>query len=148
MSLTEIRQNMVDQLASQLPALKTCQPHAGRFDAAELRRVAAQAPALFLAVLQIPNLTLNGNNTRVLELSLGAFLATRDQPHYPRDTQMLDLVEQLLQLLPKAKWQDGRVRSVEPASINARNLYSGELDKSGIALWLVSWTQRAELPPP
>ena len=148
MIITAVRQQIADQLALALPALKHCKPHPGRFDAAELRRVAAQAPALFLAVLQVSNLTVNSTGIREATLDLGAFIVTKDEAGSPRDSQVLDLSEQILQLLPKQKWATAQTRSVESTSIRAQNLYSGSLDNLGIALWLVSWQQRIEIPKP
>ncbi|MEC7376838.1 MAG: hypothetical protein VX421_04450, partial [Pseudomonadota bacterium] len=54
-----------------------------------------------------------------------------------------DYSEALLRLVRNNTWQLENTQ--KPARVAAENLYSGQLDRHGIALWAVSWQQGISL---
>ena len=52
----------------------------------------------------------------------------------------------LLLLLPRARWGFFSAPGIGAAEqVRAANLYSGEVDKAGVALWAVTWRQALRL---
>jgi hypothetical protein len=72
------------------------------------------------------------------------FVVTRDLPQLPRDAGAIVLVEKLQLLISGNTW--GRDDTSAPRAIDARNLYSGAVDKLGVALWGISFEQTISNP--
>lgn len=144
MSLVKLRQAVVDEFAARLPTLAgkavKVQPHAGRFDAAELLRVATQAPAVLVGVLALADIS-----ETCAEVSctcqVVAIVVCKDAPGLPRDVAALALVQELAKIVPGNCW--GTAGEQAPESIRADNLFSASVDKAGVAMWGVAWRQRA-----
>lgn len=149
MSLLTLRQAIVDDLTANLPALKTCEGHGGRFDANEVKRVAAKAPALFVACLGVSD-TDEAPDGIAGTVQWGAFVVARDTGASGRDEGGLAILQALLLHLPGNRWGLDQAEG-RPQAIRAQNLYSATVDKMGVAMWAVSWRQRmvigAELDP-
>ena len=126
-----------------LPDLKTCAPHDGRFQAAELRRWAVGAPAVLIAWMGTTQTETPGVRWTDCEQQLAAFVVTRDRPGLPRGKAARDIVSALLLLIPRARWGSTDIAATE--RLEARNLFSGAVDKNGVALWVVTWRQTLRL---
>lgn len=139
---------MIDQLLNSvlatvkgaLPRLKACEIHGGRFDVAELKRMATQAPGVYLAVLGLPNNQATGDSRRTITVQLTAFVVARDLPKISRDRAALHMVQTLMALIPQNNWGLGPGGGMA-YQVTASNLYSGALDKTRSALWGISWRQ-------
>lgn len=142
MSLITLRDAIAAELAAAIPELKTCEGHGGRFDLQELRRVAAKAPAVFVACLGFGDAEEEGDTTA--ELSWAAYVVTKDAPGKPRDEAALAIAQALAVHIPGNRWglDDAEGR---PEGIRGQNLYSDRLDKQGVAMWAISWRQRMNL---
>ena len=141
MSLLDLRQAIVDDLQANIPDLKECAGHAGRFDREEIRRIAHKSPAVFVACLAASETEDEGGEIES-DLRWGAFIVAKDQRAVKRDEVALALLQALLLHLPGNRWN---VEAGRPENIAAQNLYSGKIDKLGIAMWGVSWSQRMTL---
>lgn len=145
MSLLAIRDAVVDefQAATELSQLKTLAPHGGRFDIEELRQIAAKAPALFVAILQVSD-TEEGSDGLVGDVQFGAYVVTKDHPGQERDVGALALVQAVGLRIVGNRWgldaAEGR-----PERIRADNLYGQAIDKHRIAMWGITWRQRMVL---
>jgi len=141
-SLLAIRNAVVADLqgASELSQLETCEAHGGRFDIEELRHVAAKAPAVYVAILQVSN-TEEGFEGLAGDVQFGAYVVTKDHPQQSRDVGALAIVQALQLRLVGNRWgldaAEGR-----PERIRADNLYGRAIDKHHIAMWGVTWRQR------
>lgn len=142
--IINLRTAVVEQLRAFLPDNVLVETHGGRFNGAELRRYATRAPAVLVAAMSIPELVDGSGPVRPV-VQLAAFIVTRDVPQVTRDEQGLTLTEALLRHIPGNRW--GLVNAQLPARINGENLYSGEIDKLGVAMWAVSWRQEVSLSP-
>ena len=129
-----------------LPGLKTCAVHDGRFRAAELGRWALRAPAVLVAWLGTPKTETPGVLWTDCDHQFGAFVVTRDSPGLKRGQAARSIVYVLLLLLPRARWGFFSAAGIGAAEqVRAANLYSGEVDKAGVALWAVTWRQALRL---
>ena len=133
-----------------LPGLKTCAVHDGRFKASELRRWALRAPAVLIAWLGTPRAEAPGVLWTDCDHRFAAFVVTRDraaqrpkEKSLPRGKAARSIVYVLLLLIPRARWGLTDIGAAE--NLRAVNLYSGEVDKAGVALWAVTWRQALRL---
>lgn len=132
--------------------------HAGRFTAAELRRYATRAPAVLLACLRVSDLDQAGEHRQSASLNLAAFVLATDRDGTPRASVALDLAGRVMAILSLRRWaneKDGwpgipehEQRVIDPATVEATNLYAADIDTQGVALWAVSWQQTFTLTPP
>ncbi len=123
---------------SAFPDLKKCEIHGGRFDADELKKVMKTAPAIYLSCLGASPAKAKSSGEWELDLSLAAFIVTKDKPNLPRHESAAALAEGLCTLIADNRWDVacGAAQKVQP-----RNLYSGNVDSKGVALWAVNWQQ-------
>ena len=135
------RDAIVEAIKTALPDLYTVEAHGGRFDLNELKRWSKQAPAVLVAAVSVP--TIADGPTHIAEVRWVAYLVTRDTPQATRDVAALDFSEALLRLVRKNTWQLDNTQN--PQRVTAENLYSGQVDSHGMALWAVSWQQAVSL---
>lgn len=140
MSIETVRTAIVNTIAAKTTALKTCEAHPGRFDLVEIKRVAANAPAVFVAALATGKQESSNGGVQA-PVSFAAFIVTKDQPQITRDSLVLEIVSTLLVLTDSNDW--GSTDVVEdPTNIRGQNLYSASIDKNGIAMWAITWQQK------
>lgn len=115
----------------------------GAWDAAEVRRHIADAPALVLACLRLDDYTRRGNDAWRARADLAAYVITRDMPAgADRHSQALTLSGRLMEVVSGTNWGRPQAFDIpELASVRAHNLYSGSLDSVAVALWAVTWRQ-------
>lgn len=144
MSVLTLRQAVVTGLTASLPQLagKTVkvEAHAGRFDTDELKRISAQAPAVFVAVLGLANLSESCGEVSATCQVL-AIVVCKDVLGLPRDLAALGMMEALAKIVPGNDWNGAAEQA--PEDIRCDNLFSATLDKVGVAMWGVAWRQRA-----
>lgn len=142
--MDDLRKAIADSIKSKLPDLRDCRPHAGRFDLVELRRVAAKTPAVFIACMGVNVSELRESGECDADLVMAAFVVTADAKGLPRDVSALNIVEFLLLYIPGKQWGlDGK--AFKAREVQAQNMYSGEVDKTGAAMWAVLWRQKVRL---
>ena len=114
--------------------------HIGEFGEEEIRRYSKKLPAVVLAPLGIPSAQRAGGNS-IAHVNWGAFIFTRDRPELPRGPAAMALAEVALSFLPFEAFGCAQA----PQDIEAGNLYNGDFDKMGLAVWAIRWKQRLEL---
>lgn len=143
MRLNDALRAISARLKATFPGIRECAPHPGRFDEAELKRVATRAPALFVSCLGCLTVTNPGTEQADASLALAVYIVTQSVPGLPRDAGARNLAEALVTLVPLERW--GLSGCGEAQAVRATNLYSGDVDKLGVALWAVSWQQTLRL---
>lgn len=133
-----------DLAAALLPA--RVRRGGGAFDANELRRHAVDCPAVVVSCLGFHTYARYKSDWSV-KAQLAAYVITRDAPPAPsRDLAALSLVTAVYRAVPKSLWGAPAVFDLpEEASLEATNLYSGDLDSTAVALWAVTWRQTLRL---
>ena len=131
--LPELPRIIAEAIATRLPDLRECAPHPGRFNASEVQRMSTRTPAVRISLLDIKPAKA-GNHT----LSLAAFIVTADQRGLQRNDAALAIAAAVVRRVRGTSWGSDLIgESSEPS---AQNLYDTKTDKSGVALWAVSWT--------
>jgi hypothetical protein len=138
MSLLTHRQAIVDGLKAALPGV-TVAAHRGRFDsAAEIQRFAVKAPQVLVACVGFKPVSSGGGLVQ-LRGRWVVFVITKDAPKLERDAGALALAEAIELCVEGNTWALDSLSA--PTDIEARNLYSGAIDKNGVALWAVTFDQ-------
>ncbi|WP_135381009.1 hypothetical protein [Vibrio tasmaniensis] len=125
----------------EIEKIQTVERHTGRFDKADdiKRWMSNRDGGVRIAALRVPQYETVGNRL-IGNVNLVAYVFTTDQFGYEKDLRAEvvagKLVRELVDrsALPTAY---GRVENVR-----SDNLYSGEIDKLGIAIWSVTWSQQ------
>ncbi|MEE9357246.1 MAG: hypothetical protein V3U62_02710 [Sedimenticolaceae bacterium] len=114
---------MRNDFSACLPELRQCEVHDGRFGLEELRRIATHAPAVADP----------GTNEIDCELQIVAYIITRDGARLPRGEAARVIAQTLLLKVRANRW--GLPDVGAPERLRADNLYSGDIDCHGVALW-------------
>lgn len=146
-SLSEALTAIETALVDVFPAGVSVRRVGGPFDAAEIRRHVTAAPAVLIACIDLDGYARVADGTWRADADFVAYVLTRDTPSAPRDLMALDLVTTLLAQIPYATWGDPA--AFDPAdqdTLQAANLYGGDIDSVAVALWSVAWSQGVTLP--
>jgi len=142
-TILQARSDIVAAIALALPTLREVAPHGGRFDLAELKRVAALAPCVRVSIIGWKA----GSEARQpwVELDINAVLVCRGNPATPlsRDAQALVFGTQLAALIPRNTW--GNAAAKAPENVSARNLFTTTIDANGVAFIGYRWRQRFDV---
>ncbi len=115
--------------------------HGGRFSLEELKRYAQQAPGVRLALLGVERVECTSFGKVWLHARLGAFVIAAGQG---RNAQALQISTALGVLVADNRWGVEEWAHT-PQEARCDNLYDAALDKTGIAIWAITWRQRIEL---
>ncbi|ASX25872.1 phage protein Gp37 [Candidatus Williamhamiltonella defendens] len=143
MKLKALRQAVIDQLKQDMPRLSAVDAHPGRFNLEELKRIATQLPAIRVAFMGCPQLKQIETREKEAVVRMAAFIMTGDRRGLPKDEAALALVEALLVLIPYQSW--GIKGVLGAANVKADNLFSGQVERQGVAMWAVTWEQSVRL---
>lgn len=140
MSLETLRAAVVNTIGAGMTSTVTCEPHGGRFDVEELKRVSRKTPAVFVAVLGLRDVV-ERNGDFQATVAWGAFAVAKDNPGLRRDLAAAALVDRLTMIVPDNTWglEDECLR--RPQGIRGDNLFSASVNKLGVAMWAVTWQQ-------
>lgn len=117
--------------------------HHGDFDLEALTRYGKQAPHLVLAVLRFT--PVRGGGTIIADTVFGLVALTDDRADVRRADACLDLADAATRaLLPLFSGSASTTVST-PQDYQAVNEYSAALDKLGVAMWGMTWTQSIDL---
>ena len=125
----------------EVEKIQTVERHVGRFDKpADIKRwMSNRDGGVRIAALRVTQYETIGSRL-IGDMSFAAYVFTTDQFGYGRDLRAEviagKLVRELIdrKALPTAYGRVGNLRS--------DNLYSGEIDSLGIAIWSVTWSQQ------
>lgn len=144
MTLLDLRKSITDTLAQWYPAAE-CKTAPGRMNLAELKRSTVKTPAIRVACLGLPAGADVGDGEADHEVTFAAYVVTTDKTRLTRDDAALAMVDDLVRRLPGARWGRAEVWPVRADTIKAENLYSSQIDGTGVALWGVVWTQKMRI---
>ena len=149
MRSNELLEAIAVDVGARLTALSSCQVHDGKWDEAELKRWTVSTPAVLIAWLSTTRTETPGEAWTDCSQQLAAYVVTRDQGELARGTAARNLVDWLLLYIPRARWGFSSASSaagIGPAEdLRAENLYSDTVDKTGVAMWVVTWRQELRL---
>ncbi len=134
---------VASEILRVMPALKTCDVHDGEVNVEEIRRWSRRAPAVLVTHLGARVPPAPGERWTDVEQNLVVYILTKDTPRLTRGDAARNIVDRLLLALPRARWGEAGIG--EATHIQARNLYTGKVDRMGIALIEMSWRQTLRL---
>ena len=115
--------------------------HVGRFGEDEVRRYLVKSPAVVLAPLNFDDIARAGG-TSVFTIHYGAFVIVTHKNGVSRDDIAFAIIERIGLFLPTMWTECGQA----PTEVDAGNLYTGKIDKLGLALWAIRWKQAIQIP--
>jgi hypothetical protein len=122
-------------------ACKDVESHPGRFTEAELKRISLSRRAVRIAVEDILETQVSPMKRVSYRLLMAAFVICSDRDGPDRSESAIELVEKVISVLPRNRWNSDDYKPVLESTISAQNLYSGEIEKRGIAMWAITWNQ-------
>lgn len=143
MSVIDVRTGIVNTLQAALGANVAVQSHRGSFASAEeVKRFATKPAAVLVAALRVSRAEDIGG-IAMLPVDWGVFVITKDVPGIMRDAGALGVVATILMLAGDSDWGGQAVGPV--SGLDARNLYTAQVDNLGIALWGIGFQQAIEI---
>jgi hypothetical protein len=115
--------------------------HPGQFTPNELRVLARKRRAIRIALNGVPELSIIGTGQFAATPAFSAAIICTDIAGISRQQAALDLVQEILVVLPHERWLTTYLGPVLPKSISAANLYNGDIDSQGLAVWSIQWQQ-------
>lgn len=106
----------------------------GRFDASELMRESFHAPAIRLAFLGGPRSRAAANGQRQYDAAFAAFIVTDMSERAVAGADLMEWVAAEIEL-----WRPDLPGVQIPKDQRLEALYSGDIDKRGVALHAVAW---------
>jgi len=137
-ALTTITDQLADHLVGQTTDVAS---HPGRFTEEELSRLLTARKAVRVAMENTQSVSVNGKGIQEAKVLMAAYVICSDAKNLPRHQSALAITESIIEFLPFNRFESDKLKPVLPPSIAAENLYSGEVDRKGIALWGISWEQ-------
>lgn len=141
MSIVSVRYEIAQHLQGALDGVYVSE-HGGAFSSADIERYAKKSPAVIIACLGVPSFEMQANTMTAAPI-FAAFCLAAENSKERRDIAALLLAESVAVEIPRNRWNGSA--SGTPKTPTASNLYSTPLDKKGIALWAVRWTQQVDL---
>ncbi|MEZ8655689.1 hypothetical protein AB6D60_17035 [Vibrio splendidus] len=125
----------------EIEKIQTVERHIGRFDKADdiKRWMSNRDGGVRIAALRVPQYETVGNRL-IGNVNLVAYVFTTDQFGYEKDLRAEVVVGKLVRELMDRSALPTSYGRVE--NVRSDNLYSGEIDKLGIAIWSVTWSQQ------
>jgi hypothetical protein len=137
MSFLSLRTAIVDAIKAGVSIINTCEGHGGRFSIDELKRYSVRSPAVL--VCNLDGKTRNEGGSKVSSRRWAVFIITRGISQKKRDAQVIVIVQEVLELIPNNRWGDTNAHI--PQDIVDKNLFSADIDKLGVSLWVITWEQ-------
>ncbi|MFA1568973.1 hypothetical protein A152_0008075 [Vibrio tasmaniensis 1F-187] len=125
----------------EIEKIQTVERHIGRFDKADdiKRWMSNRDGGVRIAALRVPQYETVGNRL-IGNVNLVAYVFTTDQFGYEKDLRAEVVAGKLVRELMDRSALPTSYGRVE--NVRSDNLYSGEIDKLGIAIWSVTWSQQ------
>lgn len=125
----------------EIEKIQTVERHIGRFDKADdiKRWMSNRDGGVRIAALRVPQYETVGNRL-IGNVNLVAYVFTTAQFGYEKDLRAEVVAGKLVRELMDRSALPTSYGRVE--NVRSDNLYSGEIDKLGIAIWSVTWSQQ------
>ncbi len=125
----------------EIEKIQTVERHIGRFDKADdiKRWMSNRDGGVRVAALRVQQYETVGNRL-IGNVNFAAYVFTTDQFGYEKDLRAEVVAGKLVRELMDGSALPTSYGRVE--NVRSDNLYSGEIDKLGIAIWSVTWSQQ------
>jgi len=137
--LSDLPWAVVEAIDAVLPELKHCQPIAGRFDLAELKKSVATSPAVHVSMLRGKEGQRAGGGFVGFDVPMAAYIVTSNRLGNKRDEQAANIAQALLTLVPENRWGSDAYGPAHAVAFEP--LVTTATRSQGVSLWAVTWTQ-------
>lgn len=147
LDLVNLRDAVVASLKGKIPGL-SIEAHGGSFSRDEIKRFALKAPCIRVALLGFGQTSRAPTGEIVLPVHFVAACVAKDRLVEGGEKVGRDAGAALIAnavALAVAGNRFGLSGVHQPKELRGENLYSGEVDTTGLALWQVTWTTPARL---
>lgn len=137
--LAQVPDLIAARIHDALPALRTCEGRAGRFDVSALQKLGVATPAVLVSILRLSQGPIASGPAPEFTAEIAAFVVTKDQLGLTRDVAAAGICQTLLRLVPETTWgieAMGAAHALEALPL----ITSSELG-TGVSLWAVTWRQ-------
>jgi len=138
-SIATLPEQVASTLSQLVPGLATCEEYAGQFSAGELRKASFRAPAIFTALLRAKAQD-PGTGELAFTAEMAAYVIWKAaKTRAERSSSAAALAEAVALAIRGQQWGlDG----IRPAAVSeVQNLHSATLDRQGMSLYVVKWSQ-------
>lgn len=142
-NLITFRQSVADAIKVSVTEAAAVHTHGGRFSKDDLDRYALKAPCIVVGITGVRQLDEDGGQA-VAHLELVAVIVTIDKPKVDRDIGAIGLLQSTLAVV-KPSQRFGDENAHPPEAIRGENLFTGKVDKLGVAMWAVTWRQKYDI---
>ncbi|MDX2109199.1 MAG: hypothetical protein SFY80_03055 [Verrucomicrobiota bacterium] len=140
MDLLEYRNAIISTVKARLPGLRACEPHAGRFDLDELKKISTALPAVRIAIMGVPQVESDGDGCADNTLQVVMYCVAGNAPRLSASDACLNMVGFLTAFLTNGeRWNLTNLS--DPLKIGAENLYNAPQGENAVCLWAVSFRQ-------
>jgi hypothetical protein len=147
--LHTLPQAIADRLKPLMPKIRECKGIAGRFNLERLQKESINTPALLVSVLELKQTTPAAGPVHFFDLSMAAFIVTKDQLGLSRDEAGANIAAALCAYVPDKRW--GEPACGEARNVRGQSIVTAGFLKTSASLWAVTWTQPctfATIPKP
>lgn len=139
-----LRTAIVAELKAKMPHVRSIEAHGGTFTEDELKRHAVNAPALRVAILGHGRAQNQNSGEWQIPVHVAVVVLAKDEAkeghgRIDRDEAASALATAVSLVVAGNRFDLSGVS--RPSDVQAKNEYSGPIDKVGLALWQVTWTQ-------
>ena len=137
--------HIASAISDLMPDLRECEGVLGRFDAARLEQQSVVAPAVLVSLIDARQSAGFAGGVVTFDLSLAAFIVTKDQRGLPRDIGAANICTALAKLIPFENWSWESLGAGQ--GVRIQPLVTSAVRRSKLSLWAVTWSQPCTLNP-
>lgn len=142
--LNHALETLTTTLATELQALKVnVVKHQGRFSVEDLKTYSLKPRTLIVCITRVGDIEIVGIAKATLKIDCFVVVG---QGAGDRDVTAMNIVNQLLLTVPFNRFGSNQLLPTKAAQLEARNLFTGNVGRQGVALWAVTWKQPIKYP--
>lgn len=138
MSVIDIRTAIAAGIKTKLPELRTCKGFHGRFDNQLVKQYFNAAPGVLVFSPAVASAKQQARQP-ICSWRWVAYAFASGPSAQKRHDMALLLGEALVGLIVNEKW--GVNGASQASDVRGESIYDDELDKDGLAVWAIAWTQ-------
>lgn len=139
-ALVALRSAIVADLEASIQDAHEVKPYGGRLNLGEIKRLTTRPKTILVAIVNGGGSDPLPDNQLRVEMLLTAFILAEDERGADRDMVALSLAEQVIARVALWPWA-GIAKARRPEDVKFESLYSGDIDRRGVALLAVTWKQ-------
>lgn len=141
--LTALPNKICGEVRRVLPDLRSCDPHAGKFDLDELKKRGIPTPGVLVSVMGGREAQHASGGWIGFNLSCTAYIVTHHNPALPRNVAAANIATALARLIGNNDWSLPDCGTTRDLRLHV--LDTVQVRSAGLALWALTWLQPVTL---